>query len=309
METQEQILNSNLNKTQKAKKLFDLGLTKRQVADLLMNGNIGFACNVWKKWNEDQSSSVISLPFEFAFVRTFGVEIEYYGVSRESVMYQLQLVGIDVSIENYNHTTRRYWKIVTDSSITGNSGGELVSPVLRGREGIDELKRVCIALKCAGAKINKSCGLHIHIGVGDLTLDNFKNLYKNYINLETEIDSMMPNSRRNNNNRYCKKIISIGYGKQDTINKINSASTLGEFKDLFCNRYLKLNFCSYQMYGTVEFRHHSGSIKYSTIKNWIMICARMVEFAKQNRIANSLNDFTNEFLQEYIEDRKIDLSA
>lgn len=36
-----EILNSNLNKTEKAKKLFDLGYTRTQVAEYVTNGNYG----------------------------------------------------------------------------------------------------------------------------------------------------------------------------------------------------------------------------------------------------------------------------
>ena len=47
------ILNQNITKTAKIQQLLLLGLTRRQVADLVTNGNYGFVQNVYKKMLED----------------------------------------------------------------------------------------------------------------------------------------------------------------------------------------------------------------------------------------------------------------
>lgn len=303
--TTQEILDSNLNKTQKAKKLYSLGHTRRQVADWLMNGNYGFAHNVWKKWNEEQASNIVDLPFEFSFNRTFGIELETYGADTSKLIRECRNFGILINEEGYNHNTRNHWKIVTDSSISGMGGREIVSPVLSGIDGLNQVKKVCIALKRAGAKVNKSCGFHLHLGAQDLTLDNFKNLFKSHIKLENEFDSILPESRRGNANRYCKSLTSIPRFES----KIDSSNSISEIQSVFTSRYVKLNFKSYQRYGTVEFRQHSGTITFSKIKNWILICGRMVEYCKQNGLTNNLNSFLNESLQDYVSDRAIDLVA
>ena len=46
------ILNERITKTAKIQKLLLLGLTRRQVADLVTNGNYGFVQNVYKKMLE-----------------------------------------------------------------------------------------------------------------------------------------------------------------------------------------------------------------------------------------------------------------
>lgn len=43
------ILNQSITKTAKIQQLLLLGLTRRQVADLVTNGNYGFVQNVYKK--------------------------------------------------------------------------------------------------------------------------------------------------------------------------------------------------------------------------------------------------------------------
>ena len=46
------ILNQSITKTAKIQQLLLLGLTRRQIADLVTNGNYGFVQNVYKKMLE-----------------------------------------------------------------------------------------------------------------------------------------------------------------------------------------------------------------------------------------------------------------
>ena len=58
--------------------------------------------------------------------RTFGVEIEAYGMGRDELSRILNTNGIICTVEDYGHTTPRNWKLTTDSSITGDLTFELV---------------------------------------------------------------------------------------------------------------------------------------------------------------------------------------
>ena len=60
--------------------------------------------------------------------RTFGVEIEFQG-NREEVARLMNAKGVRAYVEEYNHSTKSYWKLITDSS-----GYELISPPLKGRK-------------------------------------------------------------------------------------------------------------------------------------------------------------------------------
>lgn len=311
--TLNEILESRGTKTSKAKNLFSLGYTRREVADLLMNGNVGFAYNVWKKWMEEQTINLIQENnlnnFSFSFNRTFGVEIEYFGVTKQRMLTALRNEGVNVEYEGYTHRTTNHWKIVTDSSVSGNNSFELVSPILNGPEGINQLKNVCKAFNKVKAKVNKSCGLHVHFGAQDFDLNSFKNIALNYVNLETTIDNFMPLSRRKNNNQYCRSITTIARTKTASISKIKGANTISDFMSVFGTRYLKLNVKSFQRHGTLEFRHHSGTTTFSKIKNWIYFCARLMEYSKQGGLTSDINNVCNETLKEYIADRTIDLAC
>lgn len=307
--------NEILNQTQWTKRrrgeaLFNLGLTRKEVADLLCNGNYGYAHNLWKKWNEDNCSlNTINTDtvFEFAFNRNFGVEVEFYNTSENILKNNLRRVGIRNKFEGYNHSIRNHWKFTSYSSIIGDNSYEMVSPVLSGNGGLKELKDACKALRLSKAKINKSCGVHVHLDVNDYTVDNMKTLLKNWYLLEKQLDKIMPVSRRGNNNRYCKGFSVVYSSKASFFSSIDSCNTINEMARFFNDRYFKLNLQSYLRYGTVEFRHHSGTTKYTKIKNWLLICSRLVEFSKENYVlVNDINLLLDENLKEYVEERELD---
>jgi hypothetical protein len=92
--------------------------------------------------------------------RKFGVEMEVILQDRYALERELRSRGLDVYNDRYTHQVMNSWKIVTDASVMG--GYELVSPPLSGRAGLDQLKKACAALAACGARVNRSCGLHVH---------------------------------------------------------------------------------------------------------------------------------------------------
>ncbi|CEN54424.1 amidoligase family protein [Capnocytophaga canis] len=301
------ILNQNTTKKEKAFQLFSLGYDRRQVAQMLCNGNYGYAHNMWKLWSETQIAPMpVSSVFEFIFNRRFGVEVEFFGASQNTLKQHLNAQGVNYQFESYNHTTRNHWKFTTDSSIRGENAYEMVSPVLQGSGGLSQLKSACKSLRLSNAQVNKSCGLHVHLEVNDYSVEDMKTLVKNFYLLEEQFDQMMPESRRKNENRYCQGFYPTMPNKQIFFSKIDSCTTIEQMAYFFDHRYLKLNLQSYTKYGTVEFRHHSGTTMFSKIKNWILICARLVEFSKQNVLIDNINLILDENLQEYYEERCLD---
>lgn len=271
----EEILNSNLTKSDKMRRLFDEGKTRKEVA-LLLGVGYGFVQNVYAKYF---SNRPLSVEGGFVFSRSFGIELEIVHRNQRQLRDAIRSRGIACEIEGYNHSTRRYWKIVSDASVNG--GYELVSPVLKGQSGLDEVKAVCEALSEVGALINKSCGFHAHFGTDDFkeSISVWRNLYINYATLEEDIDAFMPPSRRRNT--YCASLKVRGWRE-----KMENARTLVELEKAITNRsrYFKLNSQSYWRHGTVEFRQHSGTIEFDKIRNWLLFCARLVELSKRERL-------------------------
>ena len=173
--------------------------------------------------------------------------------------------------------------MTTDSSIEGNKTFELVSPKLKGTKGIKELEKVCKVLKQKNAKINKSCGLHIHLDASDFSLDDWKSLIKNHINYEKLITSFMPPSRRNN--YYCISMMKRFMIKENIYRKIDNCDSIEEIRDFYDSKYYRLNVMSYFRHKSVEFRQHSGTIEFEKIKNWILLLNALVKKAKKHELS------------------------
>lgn len=211
--------------------------------------------------------------------RTFGVEIELLLPHRSEVLAShLRNRGIECYVEGYNHVDKQNWKIITDASLTSEghfAALELVSPPLRGAEGISDLKAVCQVLKSLGAKVNRSCGLHVHHDANNLDLDAWKNLIRNYIKYEEVIDELMPPSRRGNNNHYAQSLTS-DYSKASMFRRVQNCEHIHDIRYLFGHRFTKLNTEAFSLHGTVEFRQHTGTVEFSKIINWVALTQGMV---------------------------------
>ncbi|RIV20506.1 amidoligase enzyme [Fibrisoma montanum] len=309
MNTQAILTNPNLTKTEKIRQLLALGLTRRQVTDLT-GGNYGFVQNVFAKyWPEQVRSRQNQAPQGFAFVafnRRFGIEIEAYNVEKHTLASALREAGIDVAVEGYNHTTRAHWKIVTDGSLNGNNTFELVSPILEGQDGLNQLQTVCRVLKQKNAYINRSCGLHVHFDAEHIGLSHTKNLLINYSRFERVIDSFMPISRRAGNNGYC-----LSFASQ--LSRIESASTMNALCGVMHTRYYKVNLQAYLRHKTIEFRQHSGTIEFEKISNWVLFLHNLVEYSRNQRVENatfeSLRSFQQDGVITYLNNRISELAA
>ena len=59
------------------------------------------------------------------------------------------------------------WTAEADGSIDNSNGGhkcEIVSPILRGDEGLAQVAEVLRTLEAKGHRVNASCGVHVHVG-------------------------------------------------------------------------------------------------------------------------------------------------
>lgn len=228
---------------------------------------------------------------------TFGVEVECIlppGCSRRSAAAAITAAGVPCHEEGYSHSTPGQWKVVTDGSLGYDRGAEFVSPPIRGEAGFRQLKVVCDTLTHIGAKITSRCGLHVHVGVEPVSMDLtqfFKNLVTLYSSAERAIDTFMPQSRRGSNNVYCQPLrpnhlmASAGTVAQvvQAVGQSTSART--------GSRYCKLNLQSYFAYGTVEFRHHGGTVDGVKATNWVRLCMRMVLAARAGeRVVSTVDD-------------------
>ena len=246
---------------------------------------------------------------KFEFDRTFGVEIELLSnMGHEMLSHvlteKLSSKGMSFRQASWNDRSNR-WRVKSDSSLSaprGYVGVEIVSPVLQGQEGYDQLENLLnelanINLRASQLgeqptfKINATCGLHVHWGVSDWRIKHFRNLFKRYCKFENAIDQIMPNSRRRNNGRYCESVVDRFYSShsvecmqmEETFKEIDSTRSARRLQQRVGTRYVKLNIESFWTHGTVEFRHHSGTFDLQKITAWLFLTGSMVKAADKMR--------------------------
>ena len=272
--------------------------------------------NCWKQTYRKSNLTTVNLRKTSGMSYTYGIEIET--CSSRNVTYDGDL----------------NLKAVYDGSVNGL---EYVTGQLQGNMGVEMINKITNHLNYCDAKIDKTCGLHVHIGGANFNRRFSIMLLKLCYAIEDDIYSILPESRRTN--RFCKLLPGELI---DSLNFHNYKKTLGKFianQDINrnCNksrvhpggrynseRYHWVNITNYSTRTgpeTVEFRPHSGTIDFTKIYNWLLICMSIVKFAenRQRRIWNngmssvpitltevlkySLNKDLFESVYEYCKDR------
>lgn len=210
--------------------------------------------------------------------RKFGVEIEFLAtVDKDEVVREIRSNGISCDWEGYNHDDcEDHWKMVRD----GSCGYELVSPILSGEDGLHQIEVVCGVLKQVGAKVDRSCGLHVHVDARNLAKKDVAKVFIGYARYEPLFDALMPESRRQNLNGYCQSIKSAVNYSHEFASDLQRA-----YNRLFHTRYTKVNLESLIRHGSIEFRQHSGTIDANKITNWVVLMVGFVDEIIKYRMA------------------------
>lgn len=229
--------------------------------------------------------------------RTFGVEIEISSHALRPMAALLRAAGIPVFNQadytlgltpelvdrRVDVTTlpayKSAWKVVADGSVS--SGCEVVSPILSGAKGLAEVKRVVKVMRQGRAKSDIQCGLHVHVGAGDLSIVELQNVARRYAKFEPTIDTFVDPRRRGNTSEWCKSM--------DRVVEVLDTkvySTPQEMIRCIGDRYKKLNLSAFMRHGTVEFRQLEGTVSWTKITNWIEFCVQFVEASRLDAQTN-----------------------
>ncbi len=203
--------------------------------------------------------------------RNFGIEIEFQRrVSNAEIISALEGAGIKVRSTGYEHTVGQTekWTLKPDGSL-GSNGMELVSPILSGQEGIDQVRKVVEVLKEV-AFVDDRCGIHVHHEVGRVVdriqKRTIRNVYKVYRAAQKELYSRVIEESRHYNN-YCTALPPL-----DAVSSIR-------LKRL--SRYHAVNFTAVEIFGTIEFRQYQGCLDQDKLEGWILLTQAIVEYAAQ----------------------------
>ena len=184
-------------------------------------------------------------------------------------------------------STGRKWKVVSDASIRCQARGErtasrlyaveVVSPICK-YEDIEIVQQLIRELRKGGAKVNDSCGIHIHV---DASRHDPKTL-RNVVNIMASKEDLLYKALKVqvDRERYCKK---ADLRFLDAVNN-NRPRTLSEMEQLWYNgasrryhhyddsRYRALNLHSVFSKGTIEFRLFNSTLHAGEVKSYIQLC-------------------------------------
>lgn len=219
-------------------------------------------------------------------VRRFGVEIECVGIDHYAAALALENARIPAAAEGWNHVVAwDYWKCTTDGSLSSMRSCEVVSPPLTST---DEVRTVLKALSAAGARINRSCGFHVHHEVTDLTGDQMASLLWMFHDNQETMDTLVAPSRRVRSNylgplnrgevsSYATTFSQLP-NDEDHDAKVRWAQGRG-IGGHGPSRYRHLNVHAYGCYGTIEFRQHQGTLNARKAIEWILLGRAMIHAA------------------------------
>ena len=228
---------------------------------------------------------------------TFGVELEIIPVAGSEVGFQgritraLRDAGYTARENRHFGTEYSVWQVKPDCTVYVTRAGrkyfgtEVVSPVLTAdADGFEQVRRVCALLEEHGATANVNCGMHVHVGVGNKSVDELKNVVRAYGTFQKQIESVLPKSRRADGSkaRWCRPIWNQ-INRVQKLDQIRRATTVNELHHFISGaysshgRYSVLNLTKYVNYGTLEFRQHSGTIDPNKAVNWAKFCVNFVD--------------------------------
>lgn len=240
----------------------------------------------------------------------FGVEIEMTGITRKKAAQVIgEILGSCPSAptDNCYHTreikdqTARVWKIMRDASInpvrndetnedTDEYKVEFVTPPLN-YEDIDLLQNIVRKLRENGAKVNNSCGIHIHIDGTNHTPNSLQRLINFMIARQDLIYDALEIQGRGD--RWCKKLNGNllkemksckHLTKNDTERIWYSPANDGyidgiDHQHYNQTRYHGVNLHSYFSKNTVEFRLFNSTLHAGKIKAYIQFCLAISAWA------------------------------
>ncbi len=234
--------------------------------------------------------------------RTYGVEFEGFGIPMHILVSKLQEAGINAVETCYSGSNYNVWQVKPDGSISGRYGFEVVSPVLSGDAGIEQIKTVLQVVRDNGGDANKSCGFHIHWGVADWRIKHFRNFYKRWAKFEIGIDLLQPESRRADNAYYTKSVYTniVGDWERGDIKSvvkrtwahIDRCRSVTQLKNTIqgSSRYNKLNVAKFHRTGTLEIRHASGTFNEQKALAWIALTGSMINDADNGKAIKAWNN-------------------
>lgn len=167
-----------------------------------------------------------------------------------------------------------FWRVVYDGSLDRFMGGELVTPILQwsDEQSRDDLRRVVKAFREGGATVDKTCGLHVHVGVEKLKEKQVLQIVLLYHRFQSFIESLVANHRIDN--RYSMRL------EDDLVRRLVSHfQKTGQVATI--PKYYGLSTRPISTHGTIEFRMKESTLDPDEVLGWVSFCVDFVKNAAE----------------------------
>ena len=212
-------------------------------------------------------------------------------------------IGIELEIENWmfgKGIDGALWAESHDGSLR-NNGTELISTVLSGYRVISALRQLDRYLPEQSPDVNERTSFHLHLDILDLTMEEFQSLVYLMASFEPVLLQLCAEHRRCSSFAlplsHAPEVLRVlrdgfdhwpDYGWKNLEN--NGLLMLDDYK------YGALNFAAIGVHGTVEFRMHQGTVSTAEIRDWIILCTSLKQWAKEFPTLESVSEATSGIL-------------
>lgn len=238
------------------------------------------------------------MPYQPWITRKFGVEMEMRTVRTNGAslsgleVYHALAAACAMPVSGdgtrYYHSEGGRWDVKSDSSC----GLEVAAPALmmNADRHCEELRQGCRAIAALMPRVDRTCGLHVHVDCSDFTWQQLQALISLWCRYEPFFYSLVPPSRRTN--RYCRPFRKHDATVPDStqwvsVQRIMNATAEAEMRAVLSAygtsvaRESGLNITGWFRHGRVEFRLHSGTVDYDKIRNWVSLLLALVQRVKE----------------------------
>ena len=181
----------------------------------------------------------------------------------------------------------RQWKVVRDTSIryrdsrnreaSRDYAVEFVSPICK-YEDIPVVQELVRKLRAGGARVNDSCGIHVHVDASAHTPQTLRNI----VNIMAAKEDLLYKALQVKVNRenYCRKadtrfLEELNHKRPKTMDEVEELwynGMGGRYSHYDDSRYHALNLHSVFSKGTIEFRLFNSTLHAGEVKSYIQLC-------------------------------------
>ena len=197
------------------------------------------------------------------------------------------LLGIEVEVENatlYNpesDSRSNYWSHKEDHSLRNNGREFIFMEPLYGADAVSAVEFIVEKAESLKWKISERTGLHVHLDVRNLELNNFRAFCVAYSLMEPLIYNWVGDKRHEN--MFCLPWYAADYDLENFSNILpradkDAASARNVIQGI--RKYSGLNLAALVTFGTVEFRHLKTTFDKQRILDWLNIILSLKIFAQ-----------------------------